>query len=295
MIHVVSADTQHLYPRQLDQMFRMRHAYYVEGHGWAGLRSQGGKEVDEFDDEDAIYLMSLDPWGDVAASMRLNRSTGPTLLKKFSDLAEEPLPEGDWAWDVSRWFAHPSHRRSDNPRWPSNHQRELIVGLLEFCQSRGITTLTMLIEERLAERIEAYGWPTRRLGDSRPYENGKGVALALEISVGPEVLVATRARTGILNTTLFEAQTQPTAPPRTQQNGEDIRTLLLEVGHDRMAQLLAALVSRLAGPEIEDAPRSVELAHSLAQLVGLEQDFTDRIADQAFERPEAASGGHRAS
>lgn len=34
MIHAVSLANQHLYGRQLDQMFRMRHAYYIEGHGW---------------------------------------------------------------------------------------------------------------------------------------------------------------------------------------------------------------------------------------------------------------------
>ena len=37
MIHVVTLANQHLYGRQLDQMFRMRHAFYIEGHGWSGL------------------------------------------------------------------------------------------------------------------------------------------------------------------------------------------------------------------------------------------------------------------
>ncbi len=71
MIHAVSLANQHLYARQLDQMFRMRHAYYIEGHGWAGLTSTDGKETGEFDDEHVVYLMSLDPFGDVAASVRL--------------------------------------------------------------------------------------------------------------------------------------------------------------------------------------------------------------------------------
>ncbi len=45
MIHAVSLANQHLYARQLDQMFRMRHAYYIEGHGWADLTSTDGKET----------------------------------------------------------------------------------------------------------------------------------------------------------------------------------------------------------------------------------------------------------
>lgn len=88
MIHAVSLANQHLYARQLDQMFRMRHAYYVEGHGWADLTSTDGKETDEFDDEHAIYLMSLDPFGDVAASVRLN----PTSVRQTNTKEEKVQP-----------------------------------------------------------------------------------------------------------------------------------------------------------------------------------------------------------
>ena len=74
-------------------MSRMRHAFYVEGHGWSGLTSKDGRETDEFDDESAIYLMSIDPFGDVAASVRLHPTVGPTLLGKFADWSDEVLPQ----------------------------------------------------------------------------------------------------------------------------------------------------------------------------------------------------------
>lgn len=51
MIHAVTLANQHLYGRQLDQMFRMRHAFYVKGPGWSDLTSKDGRETDEFDDE----------------------------------------------------------------------------------------------------------------------------------------------------------------------------------------------------------------------------------------------------
>lgn len=211
MIHVVTLANQHLYARQLDQMFRMRHAFYIEGHGWSGLNSRDGKETDEFDDEHAVYLMSLDPFGAVAASVRLNPTNGPTLLKKFADWSDEALPELDSVWDISRWIAAPQHRRASNPRWPSNHQRELMIGILEFCLSRGLTHLTMLAESRLAERIAAYGWPLRYLGAPREYEGGKGIAVAAEITVGQHVLAHTRAKTGVASSMLFEITNEQAA------------------------------------------------------------------------------------
>lgn len=204
MIHAVHIDNQHIYARQLDQMFRMRHAFYVEGHGWDGLSSKDGRETDEFDDEDAIYLLSLDPLGDVAASVRLNPTTGPTLLKKFAHWADEPIPESPVVWDISRWMAAPQHRRGSHPRWPSDHQRELMLGILEFALSRGLTHLVMLAEHRLAERIAAYGWPLRRLGAPQSYENGKGVAIAAEIRIDPHVLKLTQDKTGITQPVLVD-------------------------------------------------------------------------------------------
>lgn len=204
MIHAVSGVNQHLYARQLDQMFRMRHAFYVEGHGWSGLSSIDGRETDEFDDEHAVYLISIDAAGDVAASVRLNPTTGPTLLHKFADYSNEAVPRGELVWDISRWIAAPRHRRANNLRWPSNHQRELIVGILEFCETRRLTHLVMLAELRLAERIAAYGWPLRYLGTPRAYEGGKGMAVAAEIEVGPHVLALTRERTEVRETVLVE-------------------------------------------------------------------------------------------
>lgn len=269
MIHAVTADNQHLYGRQLDQMFRMRHTYYIEGHGWGGLTSRDGRETDEFDDGAVIYLMSIDPFGDVAASVRLNPTVGPTLLKKFADWSNEALPQVESVWDISRWIAAPQHRRSSNPRWPTNHQRELMIGILEFCLSRGLTHLTMLAEHRLAERIASYGWPLRYLGTPREYEGGKGVAVAAEIEVGLHVLNLTRAKTGVTRSMLVE--TIPALPLPRPALQPDLRDSLLEIGAERLGGLVRLLAAEIGDPA--DRPRTIELTGAIARLfesLGLE-------------------------
>jgi acyl-homoserine lactone synthase len=293
MIHAVSGVNQHLYARQLDRMFRMRHAFYVEGHGWADLKSRDGLEVDEFDDENAVYLMSIDPFGDVAAAVRLNPTTGPTLLGKFPDHSDEDMPKLDTVWDISRWIAAPEHRRADNPRWPSNHQRELMVGILEFCQSRGLTHLTMLAELRLAERILSYGWPLRYLGLPRPYEGGKGVAVAAEIEVGQHVLALTRAKTGILGTTLFEIDPEKTpAPAAAQPNpSEAFRDIVTDIGLARVRSLVTALADDLAGRTPEDRPRAIEMLGALSRLMEAAGVSLDMAADAAGTDPNRNTSG----
>lgn len=269
MIHVVTLANQHLYARQLDQMFRMRHTFYIEGHGWSGLTSRDGKETDEFDDEHAVYLVSLDPFGAVAASVRLNPTAGPTLLKKFATWSDETLPELDTVWDISRWIAAPQHRRASNPRWPSNHQRELMIGILEFCLSRGLTHLTMLAESRLAERIAAYGWPLRYLGAPREYEGGKGVAVAAEITVGQHVLALTRVKTGVAGSMLFEIDPDLAAtkgpPGQPIQASNELRDLVADIGFDRLRRFTRALAEGIAGAE--DRPSAIELLGAMNRLV----------------------------
>ncbi|MBI1361166.1 MAG: hypothetical protein GC155_12895 [Alphaproteobacteria bacterium] len=268
MIHVVTAENQHLYGAQLDQMFRMRHAFYIDGHGWADLHGADGKETDEFDDGPVVYLMSIDPWGEVAASVRLNPTTGPTLLKKFAGWSSEPLPEEDGCWDISRWIADPRHRRAANPRWPTNHQRELMIGILEFCISRGLTRLTMLAELRLAERIAAYGWPLRYLGEPRQYEGGKGTAVAAEIGVGPHVLALTRQKTGVLDAMKFEinpaATPMPSPPPA---NLDSVAGIIADIGADNLFRLVRAMSAQIAGAAIDDKPRALELLGAFNRLV----------------------------
>jgi acyl-homoserine lactone synthase len=269
MIHAVSLANQHLYARQLDQMFRMRHTFYIEGHGWSGLTSHDGRETDEFDDEHAVYLMSLDPFGDVAASVRLNPTLGPTLLKKFADWSDETLPALDSVWDISRWIAAPQHRRTTNPRWPSNHQRELMVGILEFCLSRGLTHLTMLAENRLAERIAAYGWPLRYLGAPRAYEGGKGIAVAAEIEVGQHVLALTRAKTGVLRGMLVEIDPSVAAPngpiAAVDSASDEVLELAAEIGMEKLRRLVRVIAANLA--DVDDRPRAIELAGAINRLI----------------------------
>jgi N-acyl-L-homoserine lactone synthetase len=289
MIHAVTLANQHLYGRQLDQMFRMRHAYYIEGHGWSGLTSQDGRETDEFDDGDVVYLMSIDPFGDVAASVRLNPTEGPTLLKKFAEWSDEALPELESVWDISRWIAAPQHRRASNPRWPSNHQRELMIGILEFCLSRGLTHLTMLAEHRLAERIGAYGWPLRLLGAPRVYEGGKGTAVAAEIEVGQHVLALTRAKTGVLKPMLVEiAPKDMTAATPSPKAPAELQELAMSLGPNRVGLLVSSLASAIAGTD--DRPRAIELVGAIARLFEAAGIAIDGDTSAKWKQPGLSTG-----
>ena len=143
-----------------------------------------------------------------------------------------------------------------------------MIGILEFCLSRGLTHLTMLAESRLAERIAAYGWPLRYLGAPREYEGGKGVAVAAEITVGQHVLALTRAKTGIVGNVLFEIDPDLAAngsAAQPIQASNELRDLVADIGFDRLRRLTRALSEGIAGAE--DRAGAIELLGAMNRLV----------------------------
>ncbi len=269
MIHAVSQANQHLYARQLDQMFRMRHEYYVLGHGWNGVASRDGLETDEFDDGDVVYLLAVDPFGDVAASLRLNPCKGPTLLKKLRDdyCPDMNEPLGDpTAWDLSRWIARPEDRRGTEARWKTNFQRELMIGLLEFCERRGVSRLTMLAELRLAERIRSYGWPVRYLGEPKAYEGGKGVAVAAEIETGLHVMALSRQKTGIHHGVLCEVVPGPETLAHAILQ-QDVLEAAIDIGAARLARLARAMARASVAGTPDEPVRAIEFVASLNRIL----------------------------
>lgn len=159
-----------------------------------------------------------------------------------------------------------------------------MVGILEFCLSRGLTHLTMLAELRLAERIQSYGWPLRYLGAPREYEGGKGTAVAAEIEVGQHVLTMTRAKTGVTKQMMVEidpALIAPSGAPATKPSASDeLREVAFAIGAANLQALVRALSQNIAGAD--DRPRAIELVGAINRLLeaaglSLEPETTEML------------------
>ena len=58
MIHVITSDNRHLYEPELLAHFRLRHEIYVVERNWTNLASPDGLERDQFDNNDATYILA---------------------------------------------------------------------------------------------------------------------------------------------------------------------------------------------------------------------------------------------
>lgn len=204
MIHAVTAANAPLYRDQLDHMHRMRHEMYVVQRGWSGLTSENGREVDEYDTDEAVYLMNLSPEGELLSTFRLMPTSSPYLLQKLNQFVIGEPPASPKIWDMTRWMIAPGQRKKKG-EVRSQAQAYLACGLFEFACTRGLTHYTTLMDLPFLPLVEAAGWTYEPIGLPMPYEDGKGMAIAVRIETGPKALAHVRMVCEIDRPVLFEA------------------------------------------------------------------------------------------
>ena len=79
-VHVVTGANRSLYTKALERMHQIRYRVFVEDLGWSDLKSADGLETDDFDNDDAVYLLACED-GECFGSVRLLPTWRRSLLK----------------------------------------------------------------------------------------------------------------------------------------------------------------------------------------------------------------------
>jgi len=194
MIHVITSDNRHLYELELLTHFRLRHEIYVVERNWYDLARADGLERDQFDNEDATYILAIDS-GQVIGGSRLVPTTRPHLLSEvFPYLASvRGLPIGVDIYEWTRMFVIKSRREG---RTMGGQTRGMVIcGVLEHCLENGITSLTALIEMFWLPLFHAMGWNLMPLGLPELI-NGEW-SIAVKMAINEDTLASTRRFHGI--------------------------------------------------------------------------------------------------
>lgn len=172
----------------LRSMFKDRKSVFVDLLGWDVPVLSGEFEMDEFDNEHAIYLIIADELGNHLASARLLPTIRSHLLSGlFSSLCAAPPPTGDNVFEITRFCL--SRRQSAAARQLTRNQ--LISALAWYALETGIRTYIGVAEIAWLQQILAFGWDCRPLGTPARYDCGMLGALAIEITrETPDLLAA---------------------------------------------------------------------------------------------------------
>ncbi|MBI5163224.1 MAG: GNAT family N-acetyltransferase [Magnetospirillum sp.] len=179
MIDVVTKDNAHLFHDALRSFFALRYTVFVERLGW-DLDCLPGDERDQFDNEDAIYLLRRNERGEVVAGARMLRTDRPALLTDvFSFLVDGDLPRSADVWEVTRLVV--DHRK-DRLEGCGNVVGELLTGLLEFGADVEASHLVSVSDVRIERILRRSGWTQERLGGVFRIGTGDVAAEIQEVS-----------------------------------------------------------------------------------------------------------------
>jgi N-acyl-L-homoserine lactone synthetase len=191
MVDVVTAYNRNNYRAPLDDMHRDRKKIFVDHLKWDVPVVDGQYEIDQFDTDDAIYLLALDERRQRhLGSVRLLPTTGPHLLGEiFPYLCDKGVPVGDDIWEITRLCTAPS--RDVDARLV---RRRIATALCEFGLLYGINKYTCVAHVQWLSALLAVGWECEPLGE--PREVGNEVIGAMSISITPATLQMFRGYMG---------------------------------------------------------------------------------------------------
>lgn len=183
-MHVVSGMSQELSGSLFSKVTRYRHKVFIETLGWE-LKTCDGVEIDQFDREDTVYVVSQDDSGTINGCARLLPTNRPYLLGEvFPQLlnGQEP-PCSEDIWELSRFAAVDFSNQVTSAL--GQFSSEIAVGLLREsieCAARrgakGLITVSPIGVERLLRRA---GFRSGRAGPPMIIDGHPIVACWIEI------------------------------------------------------------------------------------------------------------------
>jgi acyl homoserine lactone synthase len=203
MLKLIEGSVASFFPKEMDAMFRNRAQTFSERLRW-DVVVKDGYERDAFDDENPLYLVSVDPdteqyWG----SLRLLPTTGPNMLRDVFPylLGEGQVVESATIWEISRICAVDVEGQPErSKKGISLAFGELIAGIGEVALIAGLTQMAAVFDARFFRILKASGCDPQIIG--RPQRIGGTMSYAGLFDVGEGHLQAIRNTLGIEDSVL---------------------------------------------------------------------------------------------
>jgi len=155
-----------------ESMFRLRHQVFVLNRQWS-LASRNGLEIDEYDNEDAVYFLSLDEDERIEACARMTPSARSSLLADyFPHLNETPdASRSDKIYEATRYIVQPQVKSHQAIR---DAKARLIIPLVEWCYEKELSHLQAVVDFGALGSFVEMTLQTQPLGMPHPYGGGRG-------------------------------------------------------------------------------------------------------------------------
>jgi len=165
----------------LQAMFEARKQVFVDLLKWNVPVLDGRYEIDQFDDEHAVYIVVADTSGEHLGSARLLPTARPHILDSlFPSLCAGEPPRSADCFEVTRFCLG----RNQIARERLETRNRLVSALAQYALENSISTYTGVAELGWLQQILAFGWRCRPLGI--PQVIGGRTLGALRIDIDPD-------------------------------------------------------------------------------------------------------------
>lgn len=180
MLRVITSANRHLHDDFMEQHYELRHRIYVRERGWKALDRPDGREIDQFDTDDAIYLLAVND-DQVIGGSRLVPTEKPHLMSDvFPQLADvKGLQRAPDIYEWTRYFVANDKREIGRACDVSG---KLAAGIMELCLALRIRRLTVVMETYWLTRFLEYGWKIEPLGLPQLIDNRWTIGVAIDIA-----------------------------------------------------------------------------------------------------------------
>lgn len=172
MIIVLNGRQRREQSQYFERMFRLRHQVFIKGMGWS-LPSVNGQEIDEYDGEDATYLLDITDDDIIQGSVRLLPSQRCSLVADyFPHLIENGLPARDpLVYECTRYIFLPLKNTRQ-----SNHvaRARILSAMVDWCRVNRLSYVQCVVDMEAFPTFVEMAPQTIPLGLPHPYGGGRG-------------------------------------------------------------------------------------------------------------------------
>lgn len=200
MVQIFEGTDRQRYPDLFERIFRARYETFVVERCWS-LPTKHGMEIDQYDNDRAVYFADFDDAGYLQGSVRLTPTLTDSLTADYySHLSDHGTSLRDpFVYEGTRYMASPREKTPHNNR---TVKARILGAMTEWAWSFGIRHIQTVIDAALMRSFRQVNSEAFALGHAEPYGGGKGVSgggtsLAIRLPVTERAIHEIRSYGGL--------------------------------------------------------------------------------------------------
>src|SRR5262249_11663985 len=144
MVIVLNGSERRKQPDYFDRLFRLRYQIFVKQRGWP-LPAVNSCEIDQYDDDDAVYFVDLDDEDRIQGTVRMTPTVKSSLLADyFPHLVENgQSPRSPHVYEATRYIVLPAQKTREALRLAKGR---LLSTLLGWCLDNRLSHLQAVVD-----------------------------------------------------------------------------------------------------------------------------------------------------